>query len=110
MQAAGAGSSRQAARSSETSPACVLRLSLSCVLILAGCGAREIIVATVDAAAIPQGDVSIELRAMLWRRGEAWDALEEATRKLRREEALDRCVEQKLLAAVSKKSAELTGA
>lgn len=88
-----------------------LRCLLICLVLLTGCGGpRDLAVATVDGAAILESELSSELRAMLWRRGEAWGALDEAMRKSRRQEALDRCIEQRLLRGVAKEGANLPAA
>jgi hypothetical protein len=77
-----------------------LRCLCSCLALLAGCDdgqRREAAVAHWDEVAIRQSEVSIELRDTLWRRGEAWQDLDEALKQARRKEALDRRIEQKLL-------------
>src|SRR4051812_2540817 len=107
MHAAAWGSA-QAARSSDSRRAGVLLWALLCVLLLSGCGPREVVVASVNGVPVVETEVEIELRDMQWRRGEAWDALGEATRKVRRQEALDRCVGRRLVAGISKKPVEMT--
>jgi hypothetical protein len=79
------------------------------MLLSAGCdrGEREVPVAHVDGAGISPLEGAIELRAMLWRRGETWTALDEAKRKERRQEAVDRCIEQRLLMSFAKQPTNL---
>lgn len=72
-----------------------------CLVLMAGCdGWREPDVARVNGTAISQNEVRVELRGLFWRRGEAWEALDAAARKVRRQEALDRCVEHVLLGSL----------
>jgi peptidyl-prolyl cis-trans isomerase C len=77
-----------------------LRWLFAAVMVLpTGCerGEREVPVAHVDGAGISPVEGAIELRSVLWRRGETWTDLDEAKRKERRQEAVDRCIEQRLL-------------
>lgn len=87
----------------------LLRWLIPCCVFLAGCGERqrEADVARVEGAAITQAEVREQLRGMLWRSGETWEILDEATRKTRRQEALDRCVEQALLEKFAKAPANI---
>lgn len=100
-----AGSRKQSAGSAAS-----WLLVLAVPLLFAGCHEQqsEPPVARVDGIAIPQGTVREELRAVLWRRGETWDALDEATRKGHRQAAIDRCVEELLLRSFAKQPAGLS--
>ena len=81
------------------------------LLLLAGCdGPRDVAVATVNGAAVLESEVGIELRSTLWRRGEAWMNLDGALKQARRKEALDRCIEQKLLERWAARPATLPAA
>jgi parvulin-like peptidyl-prolyl isomerase len=79
------------------------------MLLPAGCdrGEREVPLAHVDGAGISPLEGAIELRAMLWRRGETWTALDEVKRKERRQEAVDRCIEERLLMNFAKQPTNL---
>jgi hypothetical protein len=84
-----------------------LRRMLPClVLVIAGCewqrGERD--VARVNDVAITKNDAVIELRAILWRRGESWNSLDETARGARRKEAVERCIEQHLVATLAARS------
>jgi parvulin-like peptidyl-prolyl isomerase len=73
------------------------------MLLTVGCEPkRKTEVARVDGVAILAVDVEMELRGVLWKRGESWDGLDQATRQTRRQEALDRCVEEMLLMGFAK--------
>jgi hypothetical protein len=88
----------QGARSREFDAACFVRWLAAGALLLAGCdGPRDVAVATVNDEAVLKSEVGIELRSILWRRGEAWEDLDEAVKQARRKEALDRRIERKLL-------------
>jgi hypothetical protein len=88
----------QGAGSREFDAACLVRWLAAGVLLLTGCdGPRDVAVATVNGEAVLKSEVAIELRSTLWRRGEAWLDLDGALKQARRKEALDRCIEQKLL-------------
>ncbi len=81
----------------------LLRCLICGLALAAGCNPepREATVAVVDGGAILHGEVGIELRSLLWRRGEAWSDLDSTTRSQRRQEALDRCIERRLLQSFS---------
>jgi peptidyl-prolyl cis-trans isomerase C len=56
------------------------------------------IVATANGDAIRSKATSERVRSILWRRGESWDALSAAERKLLRDEAVDALIDDQLLA------------
>lgn len=88
-----------------------LAACLVILLVVAGCESRrEPEVARVNGSRISQNDVRRELRGLLWRRGEAWETLDTGERKVRRQEALDRCVEAVLLGSLVKTNEEASPA
>lgn len=103
----------QGAASRKTDAARLLWRLAACAaaLLVAGCESRrEPEVASVNGSRISQNDVRRELRGLLWRHGEAWETLDTATRKVRRQAALDRCVETVLLGSLVKTGAEASPA
>jgi hypothetical protein len=66
--------------------------------LLAACGPGSPPVARVNKHPIAVIQVQQELSALLWRRGEKWEDLDESDRRLRQREAADSCVNQYLLA------------
>ena len=71
-------------------------------LVVAACKPPpESDVAAVDGSGITRQLATVELRACLWRRGENWETLTEDVKQVRRQEAVDACVERLLLAGFS---------
>jgi hypothetical protein len=67
--------------------------------LLAACGRQDgHAVARVNGAAVTQAEASIELRNLLWRRGEVWNALAKGEQHARREMALENLTDRHLLA------------
>lgn len=78
-------------------PGCVAASALAA--LLAGCGDRDRdAVATVNGAPITRTEAAIELRHLLWRRGETWSALAKEEQEARREAALQNLMNRRLLA------------
>lgn len=71
--------------------ACLPLMLVSCV------PSPDADVAVVDGSGITQMQASAELQASLWRRGENWAALTEDVKQARRREAVDACVERRLV-------------
>lgn len=59
-------------------------------------------VAVVDGSSITRQQATVELRAGLWRRGESWGTLTEDIKQVRRREALDACIERRLIEGFTK--------
>jgi len=67
--------------------------------LLAACGRQDgHAVAKVNGAPITQTEVAVELRNLLWRNGETWNALKKAEQAARRETALENLTDRRLLA------------
>ena len=71
--------------------ACLPLMLVTCV------PAPDADVAVVGGSSITQKQAATELQACLWRRGESWETLTEEIRQVRRREAVDACVERRLL-------------
>ncbi|MCE9518550.1 MAG: SurA N-terminal domain-containing protein, partial [Verrucomicrobia bacterium] len=74
------------------------------VALIAGCNRQDDhAVAKVNRAVITQTETALELRDLLWRNGETWNALEPAEQKTRRVAALNKLLNQRLIADFAQK-------
>ncbi len=68
--------------------------------LLSACGkSHQGAVASANGQDVPRADAVEKLRAILWRQGEEWDDLDDAVKRQRRHDAVEACVNERLLAA-----------